>query len=132
MTRGPLQRFLMMEGADLARALCKQVEVDLRLVKGWQETATVCEAGLYFVRGTFDGKTRYAVVPHAASATLSPAEMQRWRDAIDAKRPAEMQHAAEKRDTLMVAVVERDGATSYFALDALKDTPVTLPQAYFV
>jgi hypothetical protein len=109
-----------MEGhEDLARALCKQVEVDLRLVKGWQETATVCEEGLYFVRGTFDGKTRYAVVPHAASATLSPAQMQRWRE------------AAAKRGAVMVAVVERDGATSYFALDALQETPVALPQAYF-
>jgi hypothetical protein len=110
-----------MEGSvELARALCKQVEVDLRLVKGWQETATVCEEGLYFVRGTFDGgKTRYAVVPHAASATLSPAQMQRWRE------------ATAKRDTVMVAVVERDGATSYFALDALQDAPVALPQAYF-
>ncbi len=90
----------------MQEALCKQVELDLRLVKGWQETATVCERGLYFVRGAFDGKKRYAVVPHAASATLSPAQMQQWHDAT--------QH-----EPVMVAVVERDGATSYFLLDAL-------------
>ncbi len=104
---------------ELLKALCKQVEVDLRLVKGWQETSTVWEGGLFFVRGSFDRAKRHVVVAHAASSTLSPEQMQRWFDVTRA-------------EVLTVAIVERDGATSYFELSALQLVPPTLPPVYHI
>lgn len=106
-----------MSADDLAKALCKQVEVELQLVKGWAETATVFEGGLFFVKGRFDARDKErSVVAHSASAALSPAQLQRFLEVV--KQPATL------------AVVERDGACSFFELAELDYTPPVLPDVY--
>jgi hypothetical protein len=109
-------RFLMEKAQDdLAKALCYQVEVELQLVKGWIGTATVYDGGVFFVRGRFDSKSgERSVFPHSASTSLSPAQMQRFLQVV-------------KGPSAQLAIVERDGACSFFELAELTYTPPTLP-----
>lgn len=119
-------------GDDLAKALCKQLEVELQLVKGllvgfffflsslpqgWHETSTVYEGGMFFVKGRFDAKSAVSsVIPHSASSSLSPAQLNRFLEVVG--EPAN------------VAVVERDGACSFFELAPISYRPPCLPDVY--
>lgn len=110
-------------GDDLAKSLCRQVQVDLECVKGWRETETAWLGGVFVVRGRFAAReAERVVVPHSALASLSPERMQLWLDAVGGG------------GAVTVAVVERDGALSYFELAPLSDLPSlnVLPEAYVV
>ena len=101
-----------MEKVDLFAALSKQVEVDLQLVKGWEHTESKSRNGVYFVNGMFtreDGK-EHVVVPFPAGGSIAPSMMDEWMQTLGT-------------DSITIAVVELDGAISYFELRESKDAP---------
>jgi hypothetical protein len=84
----------------------------------------VCEGGLFFVRARFEaGRGERVVCAHASSAALSPALLARF---------AALGGGGERggSSSAVLAVVERDGACSFFELAPLPAAPPPLPACY--
>lgn len=108
-------------------AQVEQVQADLLLCKGWQRVQAVQREGVWMVEGSFTTDTeqqqqeqqQHVVVVVASSELLAPATLWRWHSA--AAHPA----------ALTVAVVDGDGAISYFAVGpCTKEPAATMPDAY--
>ena len=93
--------------SDLGKSLADQVVADLLLVKNWNRAeARLLEDTLWTVQGRFEAKEKddeHVVVPYSASADVTPQDMARWQQMTGRQR-------------LVVAVVERDSAVSYFRM----------------
>ena len=109
---------------NLSRHLAQHVVVDLLLVKAWHRAEAECLNNQWIVRGVFTelGEER-VLVPYPSSVTVTPDRMAQW-----------LEKAGDRR-SVTVAIVERDGAVSYFALDPVADllTPAeAFPETYNV